>query len=175
MRKPRLLKDGALYHVSARANRKEMILDSDKMKDLFMAVVIRAKKKYRFQIENFCIMGNHYHLMIRPASCESLSRIMQWIMSVFAMSFNRIHGYTGHVWGGRFFSRIIDHFRDFLLVYTYIDNNPLDACQVPCADDWFYGGLWHARKGGRDLLGEIPQYVNLLFPERTLLMLPEPY
>jgi len=86
MRKPRELKDGALHHVTARANRKEMILDNRGMKDLFLEVIVRAKGKFRFRIENFCVMGNHIHLMIRPGTRESLSRIMQWVLSVFRNS-----------------------------------------------------------------------------------------
>jgi hypothetical protein len=49
----------------------------DTMKALFLAAVERAKKKFRFQAYNFCIMGNHVHLIIRPDRGESLSCIMQ--------------------------------------------------------------------------------------------------
>jgi len=56
------------------------------MKDLFLEVIVRAKGKFRFRIENFCVMGNHIHLMIRPGTRESLSRIMQWVLSVFRNS-----------------------------------------------------------------------------------------
>ena len=87
MRKPRELREGARYHVTARANRKEMILDSGAYKELFLSVLKRAKARYSFRIENFTIMGNHFHLVIVPGKGESLSSIMQWIMSVFAMAF----------------------------------------------------------------------------------------
>jgi REP element-mobilizing transposase RayT len=50
------LRDGGRYHVIARANRKEMILESTVMKDVFLETVARAKKKYDFRIENFCVM-----------------------------------------------------------------------------------------------------------------------
>ncbi len=71
MRKPRELQDGGLYHVTARANRKEMILDNRGMKELFLQVIARARKRYDFRIENFTLMGNHFHLMIRPGRGES--------------------------------------------------------------------------------------------------------
>jgi len=58
-----------------------MILDNRGMKDLFLQVVARARKRYDFRIENFTLMGNHFHLLIRPGRGESLSRIMQWILS----------------------------------------------------------------------------------------------
>jgi putative transposase len=171
--------DGALYHVSARANRKEMILDSAEIRDLFLKVVARARKRYRFRIENFCVMGNHYHLMIRPGPHESLSRIMQWIMSVFAMEYNREFKLTGHVWGERFFSRIIKSFWEYLITFDYIDTNPVEACLVPFARDWRHGGLWHNRNGCRQILKNPPDYVILAFPShsglsRSSCLLPMP-
>ena len=60
-----------------------MILESDSIKDMFLSVLKEAKRKYRFQIENICIMGNHVHLIIRPDVGESLSSIMQWALRSF--------------------------------------------------------------------------------------------
>jgi REP element-mobilizing transposase RayT len=68
------------------------------MKDMFLEVVKRAKRKYDFAVVNFCIMGNHVHFIIRPGAKENLSRIMQRILSVFAIRFNRQHRFIGHVW-----------------------------------------------------------------------------
>ncbi|MDP2815656.1 MAG: transposase [Rectinemataceae bacterium] len=173
MRKPRMLQDGARYHITARANRKEMILDASPMKELFLSVVKRAKLKYSFRIENFCIMGNHFHFILQPARGESLSAIMRWIMSVFAMAYNRIRNITGHVWGSRFFSRIIRGLREFMQVFGYIDNNPVQASQIIDPRDWQYGGLRHDREGCTDIL-EIrpdPEWCALLFPNHTQLRL----
>lgn len=155
MRKPRELKDGARYHVTARANRREMILDSVAMKKLFLSIVRRAKARYDFRLENFCIMGNHFHFLIQPGQGESLSAIMQWILSVFAMAYNRIHGLTGHVWGCRFFSRIVINLRALLEVFEYIDTNPIRAGQVEDRRQWRWGGLWHDQSGCREIV-EMP-------------------
>jgi len=173
MRKPRVLQDGALYHVTARANRKEMILDSHDMKELFLEVMRRAKAKYAFRIENFCIMGNHIHIMLRLEGDTSLSRLMQWIMSVFAMAYNRIHGLVGHVWGDRFFSRIVSGLREFLHVFGYVDENPVEAHQVEDRRDWRYGGLWHHRTGIVELCPGAGAMLGLTFPEHSQLMLAE--
>ena len=171
MRKPRELQDGARYHVTARANRKEMILDAGPMKDLFLSVVKRAKLKYDFLIENFCIMGNHFHIIIRPGKSESLSVIMRWIMSVFAMAYNKIRGFTGHVWGCRFFSRVISGLRELIQVFEYIDENPVKASQVGDKREWRYGGLGHDRRGCLEILDEMPAWTRLLFPEHAPLAL----
>lgn len=166
MRKPRELQKGARYHVTARANRKEMILDRDRMKDLFLGVVKRAKSKYDFRIDNFCIMGNHYHFIIQPGRGECLSDIMRWIMSVFAMAFNRIMGYWGHVWGSRFFSSIIPSLGEFLRAFGYVDDNPVKAGRVADRRDWRYGGLWHHRSGRRDIVGSLQYWLWPHFPVR---------
>jgi len=116
-----------------------LIFEKDESKKLFLSVVREAKGKYLFHIENFCLMGNHFHFLVRPGPGESLSKIMQWILSVFASRFNRAHHLTGHVWGERFFSRIIETMRAYLEQYTYIDANPCSAGLVARVEDWLFG------------------------------------
>ena len=178
MRQPRKLAEGARYHVTARANRKEMILDTSAMKELFLSVVKRAKAKYDFRLENFCIMGNHFHFVIQPGRGERLSAIMRWVLSVFAMAYNKIRGFTGHVWGCRFFSRIIASLRELLQVFEYIDDNPVKASQVEDRRIWRWGGLWHDQTGCRELVSEAAPWLGLLLCEHEQLKLsysPVPY
>lgn len=176
MRLPRRLQVNALYHVVTRANRKEMILKSDVEKRLFLEVIARAKNKFSFTITNFCIMENHFHLLIRPGKGENLSRIMQWILSVFAMSYNRRRGTTGHVWGERFYSKIIGSFQAFIHTMEYIDKNPIKAHLCRYFYDWFYcGAYWH-RSGWHDLVLRLPGYLYMLFPHYAQHALPDhPY
>jgi REP element-mobilizing transposase RayT len=169
MRKPRQLCEGARYHVTARINRKEMILARASVRVLFLSTIVRAKRKYRFQIWNFCIMGNHIHFLIEPREGENLSAIMRWILGVFAMSYNHKCRITGHVWGERFHSRILDGLREFVLSFTYIDENPVKAGLAAHVHEWHHGGLYHARAGCRDILGVTPQWLRLLFPDHAVL------
>ncbi|HRY53976.1 MAG TPA: transposase [Spirochaetia bacterium] len=173
MRKPRELREGARYHVTARANRREMIFAPSAMKEHFLEVVRRAKAKYDFRMENFCIMGNHFHFIIQPGKGESLSAIMQWILSVFAMTYNRIQGVTGHVWGSRFFSRIIGSLRLFIEVYDYIDNNPIRAHQVEDPGEWRWSGLWQDRTGYRGIIEAPLPWLRPFIPEHEQLLLPQ--
>jgi hypothetical protein len=66
MRKPRILVEGAWYHVSARVNRGEFCLDHDAVRDLFLAILARAKRRYRFRVIDSCVMGNHAHPLMQP-------------------------------------------------------------------------------------------------------------
>ena len=117
MRKPRQLKKGAKYHVSAKINRDEHIFEPDQIKYLFMEIVKRSKKKYKYSLENFVIMNNHIHFLIKPDENESLSKIMQWILSVFAIYYNKIHILKGHVWRSRL---IIKHILIIFSIYLLV-------------------------------------------------------
>jgi putative transposase len=171
MRHPRKIEEGARYHVTSRANRKEMIFDSKGMRELFISVVKKAKRKYSFRLENFTIMGNHIHFIIQPSRGNNLSVIMRWILSVFAMAYNKITGLTGHVWGDRFFSRIIPNLRELLQTFEYIDNNPVKASLVINRCEWRWGGLWHDRTGQRDLVEASSSWLRPFIPEHEQLLL----
>lgn len=163
MRSLRKLMPNARYHVTARANRKEFIFNSPWVKEMFEAIIERAKKKYSFRIENFTIMGNHFHLIIQPGPKQNLSRIMQWIMSRFATAFNRALGLTGHVWGDRFYSAIINSFRDLVHAFDYIDYNPVKACLVTSPQSWKFGGLYQARRGRYRVVDRLWDWMFLHF------------
>ena len=172
MRMPRQLRQGARYHVTARINRKEMLLGLASTRNLFLATVARAKRKYHFHIWNFCVMGNHVHFLIEPDANENLSDIMRWILGVFAMAYNRRLRLSGHVWGDRFHSRIIDGIRDFVLSFSYIEQNPRRAGLIENNAVWIHCGLYHARMGIHAILDVFPAWLHMLFPEYAVQPLP---
>ncbi len=147
-----------------------MIMGQDREKELFLAVLERAKKKYNFQVLNFCIMGNHFHLLIQPGRNESISRIMQWILSVFASAYNRANKLTGHVWGERFFSHIIAGVKEFCKTFQYIDQNPVMAKLVDQEEDWLFGGLWHHKIGRYTIVEDVPEFIGKCFPKHLRLL-----
>lgn len=167
MRKPRLLQNGAKYHVSAKINRGEHIFEPDEIKNLFMDIVKRSKKKYNFSLKNFVVMNNHIHFIIEPLKNESLSRIMQWILSVFAMYYNSIHQLKGHVWQGRFWSKIIEDIRQLIDTFNYISENPVKAEMVKDAKDYRYSGLYYIL---RKILILLTCLILIMFKMGTVLI-----
>jgi len=141
MRKNRHLEQGAVYHVTAQINRGEMAFSETAMRELFLAFVKRAKKKYSFAVYNFCVMGNHIHFEIQPDRGSSLSKIMQWLLGNFAKAWNKAHGVKGHLWGDRFWSKIIRTIRGLKRVFDYISRNPVEAGLVKRPEEWEYGGV----------------------------------
>jgi len=129
-----------------------MLLDRGEVRDLFLVFLSRAKKRYRFQVANFCVMGNHIHLQLRPARGESLSVIMRWILGYFARAYNKKRGVSGHFWGERFHSRALESLHQFAIAFGYIDENPVKAGLVAQACDWRHGGARHSRMRDRSIL-----------------------
>ncbi|MBP7095478.1 MAG: transposase [Spirochaetia bacterium] len=174
MRHSRILRDGALYHVCARIAGKELLLEEASTKRLFMETVARARRKYDFRIENFTVMGNHVHILIRPGEGASLSKIMQWILGVFAMKLNRLYGRWGHVWGDRFMSWVVDGFRALVDLFTYIDANPVRAGLAAYPREWTASALAHRRRGLRDVVGPLGPALASLFPGHAVALLDGP-
>ena len=168
MRKPRKLIPEARYHVTARANRRELILNSPVIKNLFIDVLKRSRKKYNFALTTFCVMGNHIHLMIQPCKNESLSRIMQWILATFAINYNNLFNFIGHVWYDRFHSTVINSFRQYIRTFEYISENPVKAEIVKDTRMYKFGGIWYLKKGLYEVLEPPDIVLKLLFPQTCL-------
>lgn len=164
MRKARIIQDGAKYHVSARANHKEMRMEPDAIKQMFLEVLARAKKKFDFQLDNFVIMGNHFHLILQPLEGSTLSAIMKWILQTFAIRYNKANGLWGHFWGDRFFSRVLPNLAEFLRSFAYLDENPVRAGLARSPEEWKWGALGLRRKGAPPWLGRAPEWLCQLFP-----------
>ena len=158
----RELVDYGSYHVGGKMCRGEDFLSDNEIKNLYLSVLEECKrKKHKFEIFNLCVMDNHIHFIIRPAKGENLSKIMQWINSVFAMRFNKLTGRCGHVWKCRFWSSIIEKIEQFKKVYHYISYNSVKAGIVSSPEDYPYCGEYHISRG---ILGIITPYWTISYP-----------
>jgi putative transposase len=100
-------------------------------------------------------MGNHIHFLIKPGKDGALSKIMQWIKCNFAKAWNKEHERKGHVWGERFYSRIINGMKDFLRAREYIAENPVKAGLAERAAEWVFGSLYHRLRRLTSLLDDV--------------------
>ena len=164
MRKPRILIEGGLYHVVARANRQEFILSSDAIKVLLLNIIRRAKRKYRFKLQNFCIMSNHFHFLIAPEKGENLSKIMQWILSGFAVRLNKRLGWHGHVWYDRFKSKLVEGLGEFLHAFRYIAENPIRAKIARFPWEHSFNGVRYLRNLDYEIIEKPNPVLKLLVP-----------
>ena len=152
MRKRRLRREGAIYYIFSEINRWAMDLAPADIKALLLLFIKKAQQKYPFELLNFCIMDNQIHLVIKPGKEQSISTIMQWIKGNFARHWNKLHNTSGHLWGKRFASKIIEDVEEFSRTFKYIDERPMEAKLVAKAEDWTFGGLYHDLRGCLDVV-----------------------
>jgi len=103
----------------------------------FLEQVSKVRKLYPFKIHSLCLMSNHFHMSLETMDTE-LWKIMQKILSIYAEEFNYRHGYTGHLFEGRYKASLLEDERYFLEVSRYIHLNPVKAAMVrePLAYDY---------------------------------------
>ena len=143
MRKKRHFVDGAIYHVTSRTNNKVKIFENRVGRKIMTIILREAKEKFNFKLYNFCIMPTHIHLLIEPAKETGLNKIMQWIKTNSAKSLNRIFYSIDHLWGHRYYARIIKNQNDFETVMRYIDENPVKEGLVTAAKKWTASGAYY--------------------------------
>ena len=126
---------GATYHVTSRGDRCEAIFVDDEDRQRLLAVVAGALERFEAVALAYCLMGNHYHLVLRTYR-PNLSQVMRQVNGVYTQSFNRRHGKVGHVFQGRFKAVLVDEEAYLMAVCRYVEWNPVRAGIVPEVLDW---------------------------------------
>ena len=105
---------------------------------MFLGDLARTKARYPFALFGYCLMPNHFHLLLKPAPGQSISRILQSLTVAHTWRHHRRQGTSGHVWQGRFRSPVIQDGDHLLVVLRYIEANPVRAAIVadPCEYTW---------------------------------------
>jgi REP-associated tyrosine transposase len=126
---------GALYHVTSRGDRQEVIFDDDQDRRAFLNVLAEVVSRYRWRCHTYCLMGNHYHLMIETPE-GNLAKGMRQLNGVFTQSSNRRHNRNGHLFQGRYKAIVVDRESYFLELARYIVLNPVRAAMVKHPQQW---------------------------------------
>jgi REP element-mobilizing transposase RayT len=131
----RILAADGLYHVVARGNAKMTIYCDDFDRDRFLAVLETVVERYRVECHAYCLMSNHYHLVLRTLEAN-LSSAIQYLNGVYAQWWNTRHSRVGHVLQGRFKAQLLQRGDYFLEACRYVVLNPVAAGLVNHAEDW---------------------------------------
>jgi len=131
----RLEFEGALYHITSRGDRREAIVESDADRSAFLSLPGDVCDTYNRVCHAWCLMGNHYHLMVETPEAN-LSSGMRQLNGVYTQDFNRRHRRSGHVFQGRYKSILVDKESYLLELTRYIVLNPVRAGMVNCPQDW---------------------------------------
>lgn len=120
---------GAYYHVVNRGNNQENIYQNDRDKEKFIEYLEKASERYSIIIHSYCLMSNHYHLIVETPE-PNLSVTMQWINVSYATYFNRKRKRHGHLFQGRYKAILTDADEYLAHLSRYIHLNPVRAKMV---------------------------------------------
>jgi putative transposase len=165
-RTSRSLVAGHCFHVLNRGNRKERIFHGPGDYDAFITLARASKVRTTVRVLAWCLMPNHFHMVLWPAADSDVSRFMHWLMTTHAARYHRHHGTGGRLWQGRFKAFPVKTDDHLLTVLRYVERNPLRAGLVSHADAWPWSSL-RPRLGRRDdeLLDEGPLVIPPDWPD----------
>lgn len=125
----------ALYHVTARGDRREDIFEDDEDRRAFLRTLHEVVDQFNWLCYAWCLMDNHYHLLVQTPDAN-LSKGMRQLNGVFTQHSNRRHRRVGHLFQGRFKAILVDSDAYLLELSRYIVLNPLRAKMVRRVQDW---------------------------------------
>ncbi len=127
--------DGAVYHVTSRGNARKRIYKEDADRLKFLDILYEATRKYNWLCHAYCLMDNHYHLVIETPD-GNLSKGMRQLNGLYTQTFNRRRSSVGHVFQGRYKAILIEKESHLLEVCRYVVLNPVRAKVVQEPGEW---------------------------------------
>src|SRR5690349_10100890 len=124
-----------IFHLTARENRRQRIFVDDIDRERCLARLATAVERFTWTCHAYCLMGNHLHLLIATLE-ENLSESMQWLLGRYAQNFNERHDLDGHLFQGRFKSRLVRSEPHLVELARYVVLNPVRAGLCRAAGDW---------------------------------------
>jgi putative transposase len=117
---------GAFYHVTSRGNERKDIFKSQRDREKFLSYLESATEKYGAILHAYCLMGNHYHLMVETPH-GNLAQIMKHINSAYATYYNVKRQRSGHLLQGRYHAILVEASTYAVELSRYIHLNPVRA------------------------------------------------
>lgn len=126
------------YHVLNRGNAQGEVFHKDADYAAFLKLLVQASERLPMRLLGYCLMPNHFHLVVWPYHDGDLSRWMQWLLTSHVRRYHRHYDSSGHVWQGRFKAFPIQQDDHFLKALRYVERNPVRAKSIPVrkAERW---------------------------------------
>ena len=144
----RAARGGVVYHVLNRGNGRTELFHKDGDYAAFVRLLGEVREAVAVRVLAWCLMPNHWHLVLWPRRDGDLSRFMLRLSTAHVRR-HHAHYHTtcgGHLYQGRFKSFPVQTDEHLLTVLRYVESNPLRAKLVRRAEDWRWGSLWAAER-----------------------------
>lgn len=126
---------GVPHHITQRANRREDVFFTDEDRNQYLEWLIEYSNRHQVEVLAYCLMTNHIHLVLEPFAEDGLQQVLKPLHMRYAQHINRIRGWKGHVWQGRYFSSPLDERYTFAAI-RYVERNPVRAGMVRKAEQY---------------------------------------
>jgi putative transposase len=148
-RRLRFSSGGFVFHALNRAVGRATLFDKDGDYSAFVKVLGEAQEEIPLRLLAFCLMPNHWHLVVWPEQDGELSRYLHWVTMTHTQRWHAHHHTTGTgpLYQGRFKSFPVQEDEHFLTVCRYVERNPLRAGLVERAEQWRWSSLWYRAQG----------------------------
>lgn len=143
-RRPRIEIAG-YYHIINRGVEQRVIFKEPADFEYFEELMCFYMKSYGITLHNYCLMSNHYHLLIKIQH-ENLSKFMRQLNMNYAIYFNKKYKRVGHLWQGRFKSWYVTDEAYLYTLMLYIEQNPLKANMVKHMEEYLYSSYHYFLK-----------------------------
>lgn len=150
-----------VYHVINRSNGKVAIFENDAEYSHFESLLKEGKELIGMRILAYCIMPNHWHLVLYPRKDTDMGEFMRWVTTTHVRQ-RRVMTDTvghGHLYQGTYKSFPVETDKHLVDLIRYVEQNPLRAKLVTHAQDWRWSSLWRREQGSikeKKLLSELP-------------------
>ncbi|MGO9913976.1 MAG: transposase [Isosphaeraceae bacterium] len=148
----RAAEGGYIYHVLNRANARMTIFEDGGDYQAFETVLAEAVARTELRLLAYCVMPNHWHVVVWPRRDKELSEFAGWLTLTHTQRWHAHRHSTGsgHVYQGRFKSFPIQDDEHFYTVARYVERNPLRANLVRRAEQWQCSSLYRWLRGSGD-------------------------
>jgi REP element-mobilizing transposase RayT len=142
---------GQYYHVYNRGAGRSAIFLNDVDYDRLLRLLKYHAERYGATVIAYCLMPNHYHILLRQETDVPLSKFMQNVFNAYVQGFNLQQARTGTLFEGRFKHSHVDQWQYLVVLCRYIHLNPVKAKLAKGPEDWPYSNYreWIGTRAGR--------------------------
>lgn len=158
----RVIYDNAVYHIINRGHDRLRLFQGVKDFKGFKDIIARYKQKFHFDLYHYCLMANHFHLLLRIEKGEELSALMKGISQTYAFHYKREHHFSGYLFQDRYKSIPIEKDEYLMECGRYIERNPVRAGIVDGPGKYHWSSYdFYAKGRSDDIITPDPLYTPL--------------
>lgn len=174
---------GLYYHVYNRGARQVTIFREATNYLFTISKIKQYSQAYGVSVIAYCLMPNHYHLLVRQDREEPAGNVPQLVFNSYSKAYNKMYSHSGTLFEGRFRSKVIQSNSHLLHLCRYIHGNPVKDGMVAAPDDWPYSNYleWMGKRSDmpmdqefmREQFSNSEEYKTFLMDYLNTLRLPD--